>query len=225
MSKWVCSICSYVYDERKEGVPFKDLPESWVCPLCGAPKSAFRPEQAAGEPESAEKKKPVRKKVQTEGTGTHGMKQLSAGELSAVCSNLARGCEKQYKDREALLFRQLADFFASETPVVPDAGQEELIRLVHRDLEEGYPALRAGAQEAGDRGTQRICVWGEKVTAILDALLARYAREGEGFLTNTDVWVCTVCGFLYVGDTPPALCPVCKVPAWKFEKTEGRGQQ
>ena len=31
------------------------------------------------------------------------MRQLSAGELSAVCSNLARGCEKQYKERELSL--------------------------------------------------------------------------------------------------------------------------
>ena len=34
--------------------------------------------------------------------------------------------------------------------------------------------------------------------------------------------VCTVCGFVYVGDVAPELCPVCKVPSWKFEKVEGR---
>ena len=45
MSKWICSICGYVYDEAKEGVPFQDLPETWVCPLCGAGKAAFRPEE------------------------------------------------------------------------------------------------------------------------------------------------------------------------------------
>ena len=36
------------------------------------------------------------------------------------------------------------------------------------------------------------------------------------------VWVCTVCGFIYVGKSAPALCPVCKVPDWKFEKIERR---
>lgn len=36
------------------------------------------------------------------------------------------------------------------------------------------------------------------------------------------IWVCTVCGFVYVGDKAPELCPVCKVPAWKFEKVERR---
>ena len=31
-------------------------------------------------------------------------------------------------------------------------------------------------------------------------------------LDNTGVYVCVICGFVYVGDTPPALCPVCKAP-------------
>jgi pyruvate oxidase len=41
MGKWKCSVCGYIYDEAKEGVPFADLPEDWTCPQCGAPKSAF----------------------------------------------------------------------------------------------------------------------------------------------------------------------------------------
>ncbi len=40
-AKWVCSVCGYVYDGE---VPFEDLPETWTCPLCGAPKSAFEKE-------------------------------------------------------------------------------------------------------------------------------------------------------------------------------------
>lgn len=31
-------------------------------------------------------------------------------------------------------------------------------------------------------------------------------------------WVCTVCGYVHEGDTPPENCPVCKAPAEKFEK-------
>ena len=38
---WVCSICGYEYDEEKEKVPFEDLPNDWVCPLCKHPKSDF----------------------------------------------------------------------------------------------------------------------------------------------------------------------------------------
>ena len=209
MSKWVCSICGYVYDEEKEGIPFDQLPDSWVCPLCGAEKSAFSREQQPVKAPAA----PVQ---------LHGeMKELGAGELAALCSNLARGCEKQYKDREAALFRELADFFTAAAPV-PQGDLEDLMALIQKDLEEGYPALNTAAKEVSDRGTQRICVWGEKVTKIQDSLLRRYRKEGEAFLQNTQVWVCTVCGFLFVGEQPPQLCPVCKVPPWKFEKVEGR---
>lgn len=35
---WRCSVCGYEYDGE---TPFEQLPESYTCPLCGAPKSAF----------------------------------------------------------------------------------------------------------------------------------------------------------------------------------------
>ncbi len=41
-------------------------------------------------------------------------------------------------------------------------------------------------------------------------------------LEGADVYVCTICGFVYIGDKLPGVCPVCKVPNWKFEKVEGR---
>jgi pyruvate oxidase len=41
MAKFRCTVCNYVYDEAKEKVNFSDLPKEWVCPVCGAPKSAF----------------------------------------------------------------------------------------------------------------------------------------------------------------------------------------
>ncbi|MGD6806382.1 MAG: thiamine pyrophosphate-dependent enzyme [Candidatus Bathyarchaeia archaeon] len=41
MAKYRCTVCNYVYDDAKEQVKFSDLPKEWVCPICGAPKSAF----------------------------------------------------------------------------------------------------------------------------------------------------------------------------------------
>ncbi len=41
LAKWECSVCGYIYDESAEGRKFEDLPDDWVCPVCGAPKSAF----------------------------------------------------------------------------------------------------------------------------------------------------------------------------------------
>lgn len=212
--RYVCSICGYVYDEAKQGKPFAALPETWTCPLCGAAKSAFAPEAAAKSAAPAPTVAPP--------APAHGeLQKLSPGALSILCSNLARGCEKQYKEEEAALFREIADWFAAAAPAAQETGVDALASRIGEDLA-AYPALNATAVQAGDRGTQRICVWGEKVTAILKTLLERYRREGEAMLRDTDIWVCSVCGFAYVGKEPPRLCPVCKVPAWKFEKIEGR---
>lgn len=46
---WECELCSYVYDEAKgapedglaPGTRWKDVPENWSCPDCGAVKSDF----------------------------------------------------------------------------------------------------------------------------------------------------------------------------------------
>lgn len=36
--RWVCTVCGYVYDEE---IPFEELPDDWLCPLCGVDKSLF----------------------------------------------------------------------------------------------------------------------------------------------------------------------------------------
>ncbi len=33
-------------------------------------------------------------------------------------------------------------------------------------------------------------------------------------------WICSVCGYVHEGDTPPENCPLCKAPASKFNKLE-----
>ncbi|MBR2099135.1 MAG: rubredoxin, partial [Firmicutes bacterium] len=73
----------------------------------------------------------------------------------------------------------------------------------------------------GDRGALRSLTWSEKVTRILRSLLAAYAREGSAMPENTGVYVCTICGFVYVGSDLPEVCPVCKAPGRKFEKIGG----
>jgi rubredoxin len=49
MKAWRCIICQYVYDPTvgdpdngvAPGTPFEELPDTWVCPLCGAGKDMF----------------------------------------------------------------------------------------------------------------------------------------------------------------------------------------
>jgi rubredoxin len=49
MASYQCLVCGYIYDPAEgdsaggiaAGTAFEDLPDSWVCPVCGAPKSEF----------------------------------------------------------------------------------------------------------------------------------------------------------------------------------------
>jgi flavin reductase (DIM6/NTAB) family NADH-FMN oxidoreductase RutF/rubredoxin len=50
MAKYKCSVCGWVYDPELgdqeggivPGTPFEELPDDWVCPVCGAAKSDFK---------------------------------------------------------------------------------------------------------------------------------------------------------------------------------------
>lgn len=52
MKKFVCTICGYVYDPETgdpdngvaPGTAFADIPDNWVCPICGATKADFTEE-------------------------------------------------------------------------------------------------------------------------------------------------------------------------------------
>ncbi len=39
--KYQCDVCQWIYDEEKEVKKFEDLPETYECPICGAPKEQF----------------------------------------------------------------------------------------------------------------------------------------------------------------------------------------
>lgn len=49
MKKYICTVCQWVYDPEvgdpesgiAPGTAFEDIPEDWVCPLCGVGKDQF----------------------------------------------------------------------------------------------------------------------------------------------------------------------------------------
>ena len=49
MDKYICTVCEYIYDPElgdpengiAPGTSFEDLPDDWVCPLCGVGKEDF----------------------------------------------------------------------------------------------------------------------------------------------------------------------------------------
>lgn len=40
-AKYECAACGYIYDEEKEGKKFDELPNDWLCPVCGSEKDDF----------------------------------------------------------------------------------------------------------------------------------------------------------------------------------------
>lgn len=51
MKKYRCTVCEYIYDpalgDPDNGIApntsFEDLPDGWLCPLCGEGKEVFDP--------------------------------------------------------------------------------------------------------------------------------------------------------------------------------------
>ena len=137
--RYVCSICGYIYDEA-QNQPWETLPDDWKCPLCGAAKGAFRPEgtqQTA--PIAAVSALPT------------DLRPLTAMELSAVCSNLARGCEKQYKADQAAAFMRLADWLRGRAEPIANTTFDALLDKIEQDLSGGYPAANAVSSRTGCR--------------------------------------------------------------------------
>ena len=218
MRKYVCTVCGYVYDEAAgslelgidPGTRFEDLPDDWSCPICGADQDAFEAQAVSPAPAT---------QSQTAQQGAdESLSELSPAELSVLCSNLSKGCEKQYRLEEAGLFSQLADYFTTQSRPADSIDFEDLAEQLRHDIDDQYPKASAVAKETEDRGALRALVWSEKVSRIESSLLNRFSQQQDALLDQTNLYVCEICGFVFVGDDPPAICPICKVPSLKISQ-------
>lgn len=210
MKKYRCTICGYIYDEAIEKVKFSDLPDDWQCPLCGAPKSLFE-ELRDDEDEKKED-------LIVEEEEDKDLRSLSNYEISLICSNLARGCEKQYMDEEHLLFLELANYFEKKEDMV-SKPIEEVKKMIDDDINKFEQAMVV-FDKYNDRGAKRVATWANKTTNIMKTLIDNYKSKGLDYIKNNKIWVCDICGFVFVGDNPPQVCPICKVPNFKILEVE-----
>ena len=125
----------------------------------------------------------------------------------------------QQLTREAELFGQIADYFESRIVTEDNEGIDTLLRMINADLM-AYNDAKGTAALMSDRGALRVLTWSEKATLIMRTLLERY-RKDPSFLEHTGVYVCDICGFIYIGDNPPEVCPVCKVPGHMILRIQG----
>ena len=222
MRKFKCSVCGYIYDEAagipekgiEPGTKWEDIPDDFVCPICTAPKSVFKQLEE-------DKPTPV-SPISTDSSHAPSLKELSAGEISAICGNLAKGCEKQRLTAEMEAWNKLADYYRSKTPAEPDKSLVDAGKMLDDDLSEGFSAANAVAKSNADRGALRSLVWSEKVSTMMKILLDRFSKEGDAMFEETRIYVCEICGFIHIGDALPEICPVCKVPNFRITQVERR---
>lgn len=215
---YLCSVCGYEYEEAAgdprggiaPGTRWEDVPEDWVCPICGADKSMFtlKGNPAEAKPAPRQEAAPV---VAPE-------TEAQAKRLSIMLSNLGRGAEKQYRAPMAEALTKLAGYYEAQSR--PLGGLLEVSALLQGDLDTAYPAAFETARAAKDRGALRALTWGEKVSKIQQALISRFQKEGGKALEGGSLFVCEACGFIFYGAEAPDICPVCKVPRFKFTRME-----
>ncbi len=215
MKKYVCSICGYIYDEAQgypegdisPGTLWVDVLSEFVCPLCGASKSDFKA-QGGDQAESAG--------ISSETLSLPDEISYTAAELSALFSNLAKGSEKQYRPEMAALYNELSSYYnlKSDKGSNPDLGNMKA--RLQEDLSSHFARANEVAAKNHDRGALRALKWAEQVSHMISSHLSKVEGGEASFLNETNIYVCDICGFIYVGDEKPEICPVCKVPSWKM---------
>lgn len=213
LSKYICTVCGYDYDEQDgdksqgiaPGTKWEDLPDDWVCPICGADKSMFELAGAAAQA-------PAQPAV----TEHAGEERQDARHQAILMSNLAKAASKQHNAPMASLFARMEAYFNQRSAAEGDMSSAH--KLLNEDIAARYVAAFNTAREVGDRGALRALTWGEKVSKIQANILRRYLKDGDSAFENDNVYVCEACGFIYTGAEAPEICPVCKVPRFKFNQ-------
>lgn len=216
MKKYLCTVCGHIYYEdagdEKSAIPEKTafvlLPEKWTCPVCGAAKSQFR-ELTAPKTETGQVK-----------PSSLSISNQAALKSSVICSSLAKSCEKQYKADEAAIYCSLAKEMKDSVPPADTASFAALQKRVEQEIANIIPSAKKVSENHHDRGALRAVTWAEKVTRIHHSLLERHNAEGPAMLKDKTVYLCPVCGFIFIDEHAPSKCPVCSVPDWKFTIVE-----
>ncbi len=210
MKKYRCTICGYIYDESKENVKFSDLPEDWKCPLCGAPKNLFE--------EIVEDNQTVEVTKETEViTEDNDLRELSNDEIAYICSNLAKACDKQYLEEEKGLYLELFEYFKSKD--INNGSINNLVEMFNNDANLLNDAFNI-VNNYDDSGAKRVLTWATKTNNIINSIIKNYSVKGIEYIKNNKTWVCDICGFVFIGDVPPQVCPICKVPNFKILEVE-----
>lgn len=157
------------------------------------------------------------------------LKEAFAGESQAFqkYTSFAEAADKEGMPNIARLFRTTAQaerihaaghFKSLEGVGDTVTNLKEAIGGETYEFEEMYPPMLEQAEAEGHKAKRmfRYAVEAEEVHAKLYALALEAAERGED-LTETEFFLCPVCGHIEFG-SPPENCPICNVSGGKFQQ-------
>jgi|GEM_PF-6499 len=204
-SRWVCTVCGYVYDGE---VPFEQLPADWKCPICGQPKSVFVIEKAeenkttknlmeafAGESQANRKYMTYAKKAEAEG-------KKNAAKLFSAASDA--------ETIHALKEFEIAGKINSTSDNLLDAVKGET-----HEYQDIYPEFIKTAEAEGNKAAAMIFTYAMKA----EEAHAKLYKEALDSINNDEeifYYLCPVCG--NIEKFIPERCSICGIPGSKFIK-------
>ena len=228
----VCGICGYRYPD--DAAPFDALPESYVCPVCGAPKSKFTPFATEGENKKNNKAEDFNM-ANLKGTKTErNLAEAFAGESQArnKYTYFAGKARKEGYEQIAAIFEETAGNEKEHAKIwfkllcggeIP-ATVENLKAAAGGEKEEWTQMYKHMAEEARAEGFNDIAFLFEKVGMIEKEHEERYlallknVESGTVFAKKEkSVWICRNCGHIVDNISAPTTCPVCAHPQAYFE--------
>ncbi len=86
------------------------------------------------------------------------MGAFNHGELTVICTNLRKACEKQLRSEEAALFGNLATYFSGKTESPGQATLQEIGAVIDEELATLYPQANEQAEAPGiGERSERCC--------------------------------------------------------------------
>ena len=224
---WRCTVCGYVYEGE-------ELPADFICPLCKHGASDFVPIEA--EASSDNKTNNIKKEnttMELKGTKTEqNLMTAFAGESQArnKYTYFASVAKKEGYEQIAALFLETADNEKEHAKLwfkyLGGIGStaENLAAAAAGENYEWTDMYKTFAEEARAEGFEEIAARFEGVGKIEAEHEERYRKllanlnDGEVYKRGSIViWKCRNCGHIHVGESAPAVCPVCNHPQSYFE--------
>lgn len=159
MAIYKCDVCDYLYDEEKEGTRWEDLPDDWVCPVCGAEKGYFKPVEEEKKPAGIEQFKRASDELEIYMADIHAMAESGTSIIEPMRT------KKPVISWDSLLFKgaQLAriplnhdESVSTRTVIGPNAKQPLIIETPIYVSHMSFGALSKEVKTALARGSAAV---------------------------------------------------------------------